>query len=123
MQISEQNLISSRMEELTRANRNYYEQGVDFLELAQAAPSLYLSQTVDEKAKLLRTILSNCTLNGATLTPTYRKPFDLIAKGIISDNKLGDWDSNPDSAVQSRMPCHWTISQNLKTNRRLSSNH
>lgn len=109
--IGEQNSVLRRIEDFARANRNYYEQGVEFLELAQAAPSLYLSQTVDEKAKLLRTILSNCTIKGATLCPTYNKPFNLVAEGGERDLKLGDRDSNPDSTVQSRVPYHWTISQ------------
>ena len=109
--IGEQNLVSNGMEELTRANRNYYEQDVDFLELAQTAPSRYLSQTVDEKAKLLRTLLSNCTIKGATFCPTYKKTFNLIAEGSTRDIKLGDRDSNPDTTVQSRMSCHWTIPQ------------
>ena len=87
--ISEQNLVSRRIEELTRANRNYYEQGVNFLELAQTATSLYLSQTIDEKAKLLRSLLSNCTMMGATLCPTYNKPFNLIAEGGAGNKKLG----------------------------------
>gem|GEM_PF-5137003 len=33
---------------------------------------------------------------------------------------LGDWDSNPDSTVQSRMPYPWTISQYNFTDRRQS---
>ena len=109
--IGDQNSVANRIDELTRANRNYYEQGVEFLELAQAAPWLYLSQTVDEKAKLLRTLLSNCTMKGTTLCPTYNKPFNLIAEGGERDLKLGHRDSNPDSTVQSRVPYHWTMSQ------------
>ena len=34
-----------------------------------------------EHAKLLRYILSNCTLTDATVCPTYRNPFSLLAKG------------------------------------------
>lgn len=34
---------------------------------------------------------------------------------------LGDRDSNPDPTVQSRVPYHWTISQFLLLNRRISS--
>jgi len=31
-----------------------------------------------ERAKLLRIVLSNCTIDSASLYPTYRKPFNLI---------------------------------------------
>lgn len=118
--VAELNSVARRIQLLETANRNYYEQGVSFLELAQGAYSLYLSQSVEEKAKLLRLILSNCILKGETLCPTYNKPFNLIVKSARKNLKLGDWDSNPDSTVQSRMPYHWTISQYNKTNRRRS---
>ncbi len=108
---NEQNSVSRRIDGLLLANRNYYEQGVEFLELAQAAHSLYVSHSINEKGKLLQAILSNCTMKGVSLSPTYKEPFNLLAEGGGSDIKLGDWDSNPDSTVQSRMPYHWTISQ------------
>ncbi|MGC1620204.1 MAG: hypothetical protein WA765_17065, partial [Candidatus Acidiferrum sp.] len=31
-----------------------------------------------ERAKLLRIVLSNCTVDSGSVYPTYRKPFDLI---------------------------------------------
>ena len=30
---------------------------------------------------------------GTTLYPTYNKPFDLLAKGLESQNKRGTWDT------------------------------
>src|SRR6185312_1005602 len=45
------------------------------LELANNAYFLYVTQTSAEKGKL---VLSNCSFDGVTLYPTYRKPFDLI---------------------------------------------
>jgi hypothetical protein len=32
----------------------------------------------------------NCRLNGATLVPTVRKPFDVLAEGLLSENSRGD---------------------------------
>jgi len=52
--------------------------GVRILELANKAYFLYLKQPPIEKAKLLRLVLSNCTIDATTVYPTYRKPFDLI---------------------------------------------
>ncbi len=111
----EQNLVSVRMAELSQANRNYYEQGVRFLELAQTASDQYLEQPAEEQAKLLRLLLSNCTIKGVSLCPTYNEPFNLLVEGLDSNKKLGYRDSNPDSTVQSRVPYHWTISQCLLT--------
>ena len=50
-------------------------------ELAKRAEFLYKSQNPRRTARLLETVLSNCTLNSGTLTPTYTKPFDLLVKG------------------------------------------
>jgi hypothetical protein len=32
----------------------------------------------------------NCTLDGGTLVPTMRKPFDVLAEGLVSENSRGD---------------------------------
>lgn len=48
------------------------------LELANKAYFLYVTQPAAEKAKLLKIVLSNCTVDAASVYPTYRKPFDLI---------------------------------------------
>jgi hypothetical protein len=50
------------------------------LELANKAYSLYVSQDSTEKAKLLRMLFSNCSVDAVSVTPTYRKPFDMIVK-------------------------------------------
>ena len=48
------------------------------LELANKAYSLYLTRNSEEQAELLRMVLLNCAIDGASVHPTYRKPFDLI---------------------------------------------
>jgi site-specific DNA recombinase len=48
------------------------------LELANRAYSLYLTRNHAERGQLLKSVLLNCTTDGVNLTPTYRKPFDLI---------------------------------------------
>ena len=52
--------------------------GVRILELANKAYFLYLKQSPTEKAKLLKMVLSNCSIDAVSIHPTYRKPFDLI---------------------------------------------
>lgn len=68
------------------ADLNYLAKGAHILELCNKAHALYLQQTPDKHAKLLRYILSNCTLIDGSLCPTYRKPFDLMAKGLSRQN-------------------------------------
>ena len=53
------------------------------LELSNKAYFLYLGQSPAERAKLLRIVLSNCSLDAANVYPAYRKPFDLILARAI----------------------------------------
>ncbi len=48
------------------------------LELANKAYLLYKTQKPAEQGRLLKMVLSNCSTDGVSLTPTYRKPFDMI---------------------------------------------
>jgi site-specific DNA recombinase len=74
----EEQQILLAIEGLEQASPDRILDGVKILELANKAYFLYVKQTPAEKAKLLRMVLSNCTIDAASLYPTYRKPFDLI---------------------------------------------
>jgi site-specific DNA recombinase len=63
-------------------------------ELANKAHSLYLTRNSAERGELLKSVLLNCTTDGATLTPTYRKPFDLIFERAKTENWSGREDLN-----------------------------
>jgi site-specific DNA recombinase len=69
------------------------------LELANSAYSLYVSQNPVEKAKLLRMVFSNCSVDAVSVTPTYRKPFDMIFKRAQLEEWSGRRDSNPHPLV------------------------
>ena len=64
------------------------------LELANKAYFLYLTRKPAEQADLLRKVLLNCSIDGVSLYPTYRKPFDLIAKRVKSEEWSGRADLN-----------------------------
>ena len=64
------------------------------LELANKACFLYLKQDATEKAKLLQLVVSNCRIDTLNLYPTYRKPFDLIAKKAKNEEWCARHDSN-----------------------------
>jgi site-specific DNA recombinase len=64
------------------------------LELANKAYLLYVSQDSFEKAKLLRMLPSNCSVDTVSATPTYRYPFDLIFKRAKMEEWSGRLDSN-----------------------------
>jgi site-specific DNA recombinase len=46
-------------------------------ELAERTHYLYFTRNHMERAELLKSVLLNCTTDGVSLWPTYRKPFDL----------------------------------------------
>jgi len=77
---NEQNNTLINLQKHKDVNNNYFEQGIKILELAQKAYFAYLEQDNTGKRNLLNILLSNCTLNKGNLYPTYRKPFDLLAK-------------------------------------------
>lgn len=56
------------------------------IELSHQAGTLYLRANAEQKRKLLKTVLSNCFLNSVTLYPVYHKAFDILAKGVESNN-------------------------------------
>jgi site-specific DNA recombinase len=64
------------------------------LELANKASFLYVTQKPAEQAELLRKVLLNCCIDGASLTPTYRKPFDMIFERAKKQEWSGRLDSN-----------------------------
>jgi len=76
---------------------NFEERLIDVhrvLELAQNAHSLYLTRKPAEQAELLRNVLLNCSIDAVSLYPTYRSPFDLIAKRAENAEWSGREDSN-----------------------------
>ena len=75
-------------------------------ELLEQAPALYQRQSDQERARLLRTLLSNCIITEENAVPIYKKPFSLIAHGKDSDNWLGREDSNLRSRLQRPLPYH-----------------
>ena len=64
------------------------------LELANKAHSLYERQPCEDKGKLLKIVLSNCSTDGVTLWPVYRKPFDLIFNRVKTEEWCARRDSN-----------------------------
>ena len=62
-------------------------------ELLERAPILYLKRNDEERARLLRTVVSNCLIRGKNIDPIYKKPFDAVAVGVTT----GEWWRRADS--------------------------
>ena len=82
------------------ASSRYMIAGSQIIELARGAKALFLRQDPTEQRRLLKMLVSNCTLQAGTLCPTCRKPFDALVRGNESGDWLGDRDSNPDTLLQ-----------------------
>ena len=82
-----QTVIIRDLEAHQTANCSYIEEGVQLLELAHRAHVLFESQPASEKRKLLDFVLSNCTWKDGTLTAKYRKPFDVLAVAVASEQQ------------------------------------
>ena len=64
-------------------------------ELLQAARDEYLTQSPPERAKLLRLLVSNCTVRDGSLDFGMRSPFHLIKQAAETGDWRRRWDSNP----------------------------
>jgi hypothetical protein len=49
--------------------------------LLQVAPTLYVTQEPAEKARLLKTMVSNYTITDGSVSVVLRSPFDVLARG------------------------------------------
>jgi len=65
------------------------------LELANKAYLLYVSEDSTEKAKLLKKLFWNCSVDAVSVMPTYRKPFDMIFERVKSGRWWARRDLNP----------------------------
>jgi hypothetical protein len=68
--------------------------GVRILELANKAYFLYLKQPPTENARLLKLVISNCTMDATSIQPTYKNPFDLIFARAKNEGWCARRDSN-----------------------------
>ena len=91
----EQEILREQLARHQRANHSYFDEGVKLLELAQLGLEQYDTKPPEEKRQFLKFLLSNCTIQDVTLTPTYRKPFSFFAEGPLSAIWRGRRGSNP----------------------------
>jgi site-specific DNA recombinase len=63
---------------------------VKAFELSQSLTAKWLSGDYAAKRRILEIICLNFQLVDATLVPEMRKPFDVLAKGLISQKCRGD---------------------------------
>ena len=64
---------------------------VKAFELSQDLRAKWVTADFVAKRRILEILCLNWTLDGVSLVPEMRKPFDLLAEGLISEQSRGDW--------------------------------
>ena len=88
--------FKSQIQKCERVNPNYFEDGARILELSNRLYPIYVKATFNDKARILKVLASNYTIrqeDNVTICPTYRKPFDLLAKGLLHSKWLPEDDA------------------------------
>lgn len=86
--------LKVQLERVQTAGENQIKLGLAILEIAKDAYPEFLKRNVQEQAQYLRIVLSNSTLKDGILTPTYKKPFDVLAENDKSEGNYPRSDSN-----------------------------
>jgi site-specific DNA recombinase len=79
--------------EIERCSRGRHETidiAVKAFELSQSLREKWFTADYAAKRRILEILCLNCNLDGASLCVTMRKPFDLLAKGLISKDSRDD---------------------------------
>ena len=74
-----------------RQQSEHADLAVKTFELSQALVDKWDTADIGEKRTILGIICLNWTLDGVTLVPTMRKPFDVLAEGLLKTDGRGDW--------------------------------
>ena len=86
--------IQENITAFENTNINFIEEGAKFLKICNEIADLYNYADKNEKKELINYLLQNLTLNGENISYTYKKPFDIFAKGLSCNKKLPRLDSN-----------------------------
>jgi hypothetical protein len=79
------------IEACSRARNETADLAVKAFELSQSLEAKWVTSDYAAKRRILEIVCLNWRLDDVTLCPTMRKPFDLMAEGLILNNSRGDW--------------------------------
>jgi hypothetical protein len=83
--------IKLQLDALDRGHDETAELAAKVFELSQTLGNQWLTADYAAKRRLLEIVFLNCTLDDVTLVLTMRKPFDVLAAGLVSEKSRGDW--------------------------------
>ena len=82
--------IKLQLDVLDRSHDETAELAAKVFELSQTLQNTWENADYATKRRILEIVCLNCTLDGATLCPTTRKPFDVLIEGLYSETSRGD---------------------------------
>ena len=82
--------IKLQLDVLDRCHDETAELAAKVFELSQTLRQQWLTADYAAKRRILEIVFLNCRLDDVTLVPTMRKPFDVLAEGLISRNSRDD---------------------------------
>jgi len=82
--------LALRLEGQGRQQAERHDVAVKVFELSQSLGEKWVTSDTLEKRQLLEIVCLNLTLDGVTLVPEMRKPFDLVAEGLLVSSSRGN---------------------------------
>lgn len=82
--------IKLQLDVLDRSHDETAELAAKVFELSQTLKEKWLTADYATKRRLLEIVCLNSTLDGVTLCPEMRKPFDVLAEGLLSEKSRGE---------------------------------
>ena len=86
----EQHRLKLQLESYERGHAETSDLAIKTFELSQCLRQKYVTADSATKRNILEIVCLNFTLDGVTLVPEIRKPFDVLAKGIEKGNGRGE---------------------------------
>ncbi|GIK15218.1 MAG: serine recombinase [Planctomycetota bacterium] len=82
--------IKLQLDVLDRSHDETAELAAKVFELSQTLQNQWVSADYTTKRRILEIVCLNCRLDGVSLVPTMRKPFDVLAEGLDLSKSRGD---------------------------------
>jgi len=82
--------VKIQIEAASRSHHETIDLAIKAFELSQNLRAKWFAADVSAKRRILEIICLNWTLDGVTLVPQMRKPFDQVAQGLQKKDSRGD---------------------------------
>ena len=83
--------LNLQLESADRGRAEQIETSIKAFELSQDLRAQWVTANYAAKRRILEITCLNFSLDGVTLNATIRKPFDMLAEGLVWKNSRGDW--------------------------------